>query len=90
MAITSFEMYFVQSEYVTVDLIIWKRYRNRCPGIVEKTLDANPQLSWGHRTSPFLPVGTFIRIPIDPVLILGKPAPIPTENLWTDRAGYRI
>lgn len=87
--INSFEMYFVSSEYVTADMLIWKRYRQRAPGIVEKMLDANPQLSWGHRTSPFIPVGTFVRIPIDQTLILGKVQLMPTDNLWTDVGGYK-
>ena len=80
----------VQSEFVTADLIVWKRYRRRATGIVELMLDANPQLSHGHRKSPFIPVGTFIRVPIDPSLIMGRPQILPTDSLWTDRAGYRI
>ncbi|PWT74801.1 MAG: hypothetical protein C5B60_06280 [Chloroflexi bacterium] len=78
------------SEFMTCDLIVWKRYRQRSTGIVEKMLDANPQLSWGHRTSPFIPVGTVIRMPIDPTLIIGKPPSLPTDSLWTDVKGYSL
>ena len=78
------------TEYTTADLAVWRRYRRRCPGIVEIFLDTNPQLSVVHRTTPFIPPGTLVRIPIDPDLILGKPPPSATVDLWTDRAGYTI
>jgi len=78
------------SESLTCDMIVWKRYRQRSPGIVEKMLDANPQLSWGHRTSPFIPVGTLLRMPIDPSLLIGKPPSLPTDSLWTDKEGYKL
>ena len=90
MTITGFELYQVSSEYVTVDLIVWKRYRTRAQGIVELMMDANPQLSHVHRITPFIPVGTFVRVPIDPSLIHGRPQSLPQDSLWTDRAGYRI
>jgi len=90
MPITGFELYQVSSDYVTVDLIVWKRYRTRAPGIVELMMDANPQISHVHRTTPFLPVGTFVRVPIDPSLVIGRPQSLPQDSLWTDRAGYRL
>jgi phage tail protein X len=86
MAITGFELWQVTTDYVTADLIIWKRYRRKAPGMVEIMLDANPQLAFAHRTTPFIPVGTFLRVPIDPTLILGKIELLPTDTLWTDRA----
>jgi phage tail protein X len=89
-AITGFELHKVTSDYVTADLIIWKRYRARAPGMVELMLDANPQLAYVHRFSPFIPVGVYIRVPIDPALVLGKPPTLPQDSLWTDREGYRI
>ena len=86
MAITSFELVQVMTDYVTADLIIWKRYRQRAPAMLEIMIDANPQLSWVHRRSPFIPVGVFLRVPIDPSLILGKPISKPQDYLWTDRS----
>ena len=90
MAIVGFELVQVGSEYVTADLIIWKRYKNRAHGMVEAMLDANPQLAYAHRVSCFIPVGTFVRVPIDPGLIAGKPTPMPQDALWTDRQGYQV
>jgi phage tail protein X len=90
MAVIGFELHKVTSEYVTADLIIWKRYRARAPGMVELMLDANPQISHVHRVTPFLPVGVYVRVPIDPSLVLGRPPALPQDSLWTDREGYRI
>lgn len=78
------------SDYVTADLIIWKRYRARAEGMVELMLDANPQLAYVHRFTPFIPPGTYVRVPIDPALVLGRPPTRPQDSLWTDREGYRI
>jgi phage tail protein X len=90
MAVTGYELYEVTSEFVTVDFLVWKRYRQRARGIVEIMLDTNPQLSWVHRTTPFIPVGVYVRIPIDPDLIMGKPPVLPTSALWTDEKGMTI
>jgi phage tail protein X len=90
MAITGFELVQVATEYVTCDLIIWKRYMNRAPGMVEVMMDANPQLAYAHRVSPFLPVGVYLRVPIDPVLLAGKPVPRAYDSLWTDKKGYTV
>jgi hypothetical protein len=53
-------------------------------------LDANPQLAFVHRYTPFIPPGVYVRVPIDPTLVLGKPPTLPQDSLWTDREGYRI
>lgn len=90
LAVTGFELIQITSDFVTADLIIWKRYRNRAPGMVELMLDANPQLAFVHRVTPFIPVGVYVRVPIDPTLMLGKPPLLPSDNLWTDRKGYSI
>jgi phage tail protein X len=90
MAITGFELVQVTTDYVTADLIIWKRYKRRAPGMVELMIDANPQLAFVHRTTPFIPPGTFLRVPIDPGMILGRILPLPTDSLWTDRAGSTL
>ena len=84
MAVTGFELIQITGYGVTADLIVWRRYRRPAPGILEKMLDANPQLAYVHRTTPFLPPGLYVRVPIDPVLLAGKPQPAPVSNLWTD------
>lgn len=90
MAVIGFELHKIMSDFVTADLIIWKRYRARAPGMVELMLDANPQLAYVHRFTPFIPPGTYIRVPIDPALVLGRPPTLPQDSLWTDREGYRL
>jgi len=83
-AVTGFELYQVSGEGVTADLLVWRRYRRPAPGILEIMLDANPQLAYVHRYTPFLPVGLYVRLPIDPDLLAGKPPVSATSNLWTD------
>lgn len=90
MAIVGFELHKVTSDYVTADFIIWTRYRTRAEGMVELMLDANPQIAYVHRTTPFIPVGVYVRVPIDPALVLGRPPTLPQDSLWTDREGYRL
>jgi len=82
MSITSYEILTVKGDHVTADLIVWRRYRVRAPGIVEAMLDANPHLARIHRLGPFIPVGTQVRIPIDAELIAKGPKPKEIE-LWT-------
>lgn len=72
MAISSYELVTVQGDYITVDLLIWRRYRTPYPGILEATLDANPHLARIHKTTPFLPPGTQMRIPIDVDVLKGQ------------------
>ena len=90
MSVIGFELHKVMSDYVTADLIIWRRYRARAQGMVELMLDANPQLAYVHRFTPFIPPGTYVRVPIDPALVLGRPPTLPQDSLWTDREGYKI
>ncbi len=89
MAVTGFELWKVTTDFVTVDLIIWKKYKRKAPGMTELMMDANPQLAVVHRTTPFIPPGTYVRVPIDPSLILGQVTPLPTDSLWTDQS-YRL
>ena len=90
MTITSFELWKVGTDYVTADLIIWKRYMNAAPGMVEAMLDANPQLAIVHQVTPFIPAGTYVRVPIDLSLIAGTPKSLPQDALWTDKQGYSL
>lgn len=90
MSVTGFELYTISSDYVSADFIIWKRYLGRAIGMFEMMLDANPQLAMAHRRSPFIPVGVYVRVPIDPSMVLGKPRTLPQDSLWTDAEGYRL
>jgi phage tail protein X len=82
MAIQGSDLITVQGAFITVDLLVWRRYRVRARGIVEITLDINPHLAALHRLSPFLPPGTQVRIPIDPDILRGAPHPTKTVQLW--------
>lgn len=73
MAITAYEFVTVQSDFVTADLIVWRRYRMRSTGIVEAMLDLNPHLAIIHQEGPFLPIGTQVRVPIDLEMLKGAP-----------------
>ncbi len=75
MSIVGYDYVTVGSEYTTADLIVWRRYRIRAPGILEKMLDVNPHLAKLHKTSPFIPVGTQVMVPIDPIIMAGAPQP---------------
>lgn len=90
MAISSYELIQIATDYVTADILIWKRYKQKCPGMVEALLDANPQLSFVHKTTPFIPVGVYVRVPIDNDMLMGTPPVLPENALWTDKFGYRL
>jgi phage tail protein X len=72
----------VTGAYLTADLLVWRRYRSPAPGILEQLLDDNPHLAKLHRVSPFLPVGTELRIPIDPEILGGRPRPVEFVTLY--------
>lgn len=82
MAIESYEIVSVAGEFITADLLVWRRYRRRAPGVLEEMLDANPHLATIHRETPFLPVGAQVRIPIDPDILAGRPKTIDYVYLW--------
>lgn len=82
MAVENLEFITVQSDFITVDVVVWRRYRVRAPGILEMVLDINPHVAKLHRASPFLPVGTQLRIPIDPDILRNAPQPKTTIQLW--------
>jgi phage tail protein X len=86
MAITGYEFFTVEGDYITADLIVWRRYRARTPGLVERMLDDNPRLAKLHRESPFLPLGTQVRIPIDPDLLAMRPRPTEYVILYGARS----
>jgi phage tail protein X len=82
MTVTSYDLVTVGSDYITADLILWRRYRNRSPMMLERLLDDNPHLAKLHVSSPFLPVGTQVRIPIDFDILSGAPQRKNTVVLW--------
>jgi phage tail protein X len=82
MTVTSYDVVTVGSDYITADVILWRRYRNRAPLMVERMLDDNPHLAKVHRYTPFLPVGTQVRIPIDYEVMVGSPQPKNSIVLW--------
>jgi len=82
MAITSYEYVTVQGEFITADLLVWRRYKCPSYGIVEALLDTNPHLARLHRNGPFIPVGTQVRVPIDPDILRGTPKALKTVTLY--------
>lgn len=59
---TTFERVEVAGDEITLDLIVWRRFKRRKDGIVDRILAANPELAIA---GPYLPVGTVVYIPID-------------------------
>jgi phage tail protein X len=82
MTVTSYDMITVEGDFITVDLIVWRRYKTPAYGIVERLLDDNPHLAKLHKLSPFLPIGTQIRIPIDPDILRNRPQPQKSITLY--------
>lgn len=51
----------VEGEFLTISLLVWRRFKRPMPGLVEQILDINPGLAdLGH----YLPVGTVLNMPI--------------------------
>ena len=88
--INDWEYMTVQGDNITADIIIWRRYRCRTDGLVEAFVDLNPHLAHIHRTSPFIPVGTQVRIPIDYEALKGRPKQLNRDYTWTEARGYRL
>jgi phage tail protein X len=85
-----YELITVGSDFRTVDNIIWRRYRTVAIGVFERTLDDNPHLARIHRYTPFLPVGTQLRIPIYPTILNGAPQQRTLTRWWeTAKRGMR-
>lgn len=89
-AVDGFEFLTIAGEKITAYQIIWRRYRCRARGVLEAMLDLNPHIARAHRTSPFLPVGLQIRIPINFDIMRGRPPSLPVTDLWTQKAGYTL
>ena len=51
----------VEGEFITVSLIVWRRFRRPMPGLVEQVHDMNPGLA---DLGAYLPVGTTFNLPV--------------------------
>ncbi|WP_336801730.1 tail protein X [Kaistia sp. MMO-174] len=58
----TFERVVVAGDEITLDLLVWRRFKRRKDGVVDRILAANPELATG---GPYLAVGTVVLIPID-------------------------
>jgi len=52
----------VRGDGITLDLLLWRKYRRKTPGLVERTLEMNRGLA---DSGTFLPVGTVVTLPVD-------------------------
>lgn len=82
MTVSSYDLVTVGSDFITADIILWRRYRNKAPKMLERLLDDNPHLAKAHRYSPFIPVNTQVRIPIDYEALSGAPQVKNSVVLW--------
>lgn len=64
MAVIAYETYTVRSEGMTLDLIIWQRFKRPMFGLIEKTL-ALPENQHLEHADVVLPLGTEVTIPIE-------------------------
>lgn len=55
------ETILVRTEGLTLDQLVWRKYRRPIPGLVEQVLELNPGVA---QLGPMLPVGTAVRLPI--------------------------
>lgn len=67
----------VKGDHITLDLLVWRRFRDHRSGFVERVLNMNPGLA---DLGPFLPIGTKVRIPLDAPEL--RPAERPVVRLW--------
>lgn len=59
---TAIEEIRVEGDAITLSLLVWRRFKTRTPGLVERALDLNPGLA---DKGVVIPVGTVVRIPVD-------------------------
>ncbi|MFI5411284.1 tail protein X [Kaistia sp. UC242_56] len=62
MSATTYETVVVAGDFITIDLLVWRRFKRRTDGLVDRILMSNPELAVA---GPYLPVGTVVKIPID-------------------------
>lgn len=56
------ETIVVKGEGITLSLLVWRRFKRKTAGYVERVLDINPGLA---DLGPILPVGTAVVLPLD-------------------------
>ena len=83
----NYDFVTVEGDFVTAWLIVWRRYRTITTGVVERMLDDNPHLAKLHRYSPFLPIGTQVRIPLYSSILAGAPRAKENIRWWETVAG---
>ena len=66
----------VEGEFITVSLIVWRRFRRPMPGLVEQTYDMKPGLG---ELGAFLPVGATFDMPVP---VPREPAILDPIRLW--------
>jgi phage tail protein X len=71
------ETLIVGHDHVTVDLLLWRRFKRIDLGQIERVLDTNPGLA---ALGPELPIGTAVVVEI-PVPPADRP-PVPAIALW--------
>ena len=69
-----YEFIAINGERMTPSQVVWQRYKRPYPLILGQFLDMNPELSVPLADSPFIPMGTVVKMPIDERLLAGKPA----------------
>lgn len=57
----STETITVEADQLTVDHLVWRRFRQNLPGLVEQVLALNPGLA---QLGPYLPRGAKVVVPI--------------------------
>lgn len=72
----------IAGEEITPSLLCWRRYKVPYTGVLENFLDMNPQILEGLSKSPYLPVGVFVRMPIDTAVIAGAPTSVKQVTLF--------
>jgi phage tail protein X len=73
MAVTRMEEIEIRGDNILPDLLVWRRYKRRWRNGLAAFLDANPELMGHLGMSPFLPIGMFVRMPIDDDAMKGTP-----------------
>ena len=56
-----FETITVEGDFISVSLLVWRRFKRPMPGLVEQILDLNTGLA---DLGPYIPVGTVLTMPI--------------------------
>lgn len=67
----------VKGDHITLDLLLWRRFRDHRSGFVERVFDMNPGLA---DLGAVLPVGTRVLIPLDAPEL--RPPERPVVRLW--------